>query len=69
MRSAGVVAGARYSNELTYSSEPAELAAVEQYSENGKPLCIERLCDREARSRNRCQNHYMQLRRREGKSK
>lgn len=66
MRSAGIVAGTRYSNELTYAAEPVELAAIEQYSEDGKPLCVHPNCDKEARTRSRCQNHYQQLRRREG---
>lgn len=70
MRSAGQYLGQRFSNELVWrSAEPAEFAAVEEYSENGKPLCIHELCDREARTRRLCQNHYMQLRRREWRSK
>lgn len=67
MRSIGQCQGKRYSNEFLYAvAEPAELAAVEQYSENGKPLCVHPNCEKEARTRNRCQNHYQQLRRREG---
>ncbi|WP_153275298.1 hypothetical protein [Rhodococcus sp. P1Y] len=67
MRSAGVVCGRRHPNELVHASEPAELAAAEQYSQNGKLICMRAECATEARTRRMCSKHYMQWRRDQGK--
>lgn len=61
MRAAGQLAttGTRHPNEFKY--RPA-------LSENGKPFCSQKDCEKESRTRGMCQNHYMKWRRQQKKA-
>lgn len=67
MKAIGTVGRRWPRDSFDYAAEPAQSAAAEQFSEDGKPLCQRVNCSTEARSRGLCSKHYMASRRQQNK--